>query len=192
MTEIKLFAVYLGGRAPRCNIELHDVVFVIGKQIEDTYPRLQEKWFGNLDKIHIDSYMELKYVDGYEIKLKPFSEPIGDLKLFFVNFGAYTEHLFGEVHQCAFYVAKDKAQAIAKARANLCVDMVQTHCDDNLLVEDHLLAEFGQFEVDDLIELDTVDGYGLEFIPLETTLVSQAIPGYRKFSVLEKAAHGKI
>lgn len=26
----KLFAVYLGGRADRCNIELHDVVFVVG------------------------------------------------------------------------------------------------------------------------------------------------------------------
>ncbi len=26
----KLFAVYLGGRAPKCNTELHDVVFVVG------------------------------------------------------------------------------------------------------------------------------------------------------------------
>ena len=28
--ENKLFAVYLGGRAPKCNTELHDVVFVVG------------------------------------------------------------------------------------------------------------------------------------------------------------------
>jgi len=34
----KLFAVYLGVRADRCNIELHDVVFVVGTSIEDTYP----------------------------------------------------------------------------------------------------------------------------------------------------------
>ena len=37
MTQ-KLFAVYLGGRAPKANIELHDVVFVVGESIEQTYP----------------------------------------------------------------------------------------------------------------------------------------------------------
>ncbi len=30
MNEPKLFAVYLDIRADRCNIELHDVVFVVG------------------------------------------------------------------------------------------------------------------------------------------------------------------
>lgn len=43
----KLFAVYLGGRADRCNIELHDVVFVVGSSIEETYPLLAKKWFGS-------------------------------------------------------------------------------------------------------------------------------------------------
>jgi len=36
-TPKKLFAVYLGGRAPRCNTELHDVVFVAGEAIEACY-----------------------------------------------------------------------------------------------------------------------------------------------------------
>jgi hypothetical protein len=52
----KLFAVYLGGRADRCNIELHDVVFVVGSSIEETYPLLAKKWFGNLHGFHIDSF----------------------------------------------------------------------------------------------------------------------------------------
>ena len=43
----KLFAVYLGGRAPKCNTELHDVVFAVGASIEDTYDRLLELWFGS-------------------------------------------------------------------------------------------------------------------------------------------------
>ena len=34
---MKLFAVYLGGRAKKCNTELHDVVFSYGNKIEDTY-----------------------------------------------------------------------------------------------------------------------------------------------------------
>lgn len=34
---MKLFSVFLGGRADKCNTELHDVVFTLGEKIEDTY-----------------------------------------------------------------------------------------------------------------------------------------------------------
>ena len=44
MTETKLFAVYLGGRAPKGNTEIHDVVFATGRAIEDTYEQLMDKW----------------------------------------------------------------------------------------------------------------------------------------------------
>jgi len=64
----KLFAVYLGGRADGCNIELHDVVFVVGPSIEATYSLLAKKWFGNLQGFHIDSYVELQNIDGYKIE----------------------------------------------------------------------------------------------------------------------------
>jgi hypothetical protein len=62
----KLFAVYLGGRAPKCNTELHDVVFTVGASIEDTYLRLVELWFGSPERVHIDSWIELSVVDGIE------------------------------------------------------------------------------------------------------------------------------
>ena len=55
----KLFAVYLGGRAPKCNTELHDVVFVVGESIEATYSQLTELWFGSREGLHIDSWLEL-------------------------------------------------------------------------------------------------------------------------------------
>jgi hypothetical protein len=54
-TEKKLLAVYLGGRAFRCNTELHDVVFVAGESIEACYERLMDKWFGDPLRLHIDS-----------------------------------------------------------------------------------------------------------------------------------------
>ena len=50
--NIKLFAVYLGGRADGCNTELHDVVFTCGQKIQDTYIDLLDKWFGNADRLH--------------------------------------------------------------------------------------------------------------------------------------------
>jgi hypothetical protein len=86
-SDMKLFAVYLGGRAPRCNTELHDVVFVIGSSIERCYERIMDKWFGDSQRVHLDSWLELDVVDGHRISLsaQPF---LGPSKLFFVNLGA--------------------------------------------------------------------------------------------------------
>jgi hypothetical protein len=177
--EMKLFAVYLGGSAPRSNIELHDVVFVAGSSLAETYPKLKEKWFGYPEKIpHIDSYIELTHADGFQINLTTDSNIEGNYKLYFVNFGAYTENLFGEVHQSAFYVAKDKAEATQKARKELCVGMMQSHLDNHLEVEG--LIEFGKFDLDDVLEVETVDGYHLAFTPCEVRATSCAIPGYIK------------
>jgi hypothetical protein len=68
-TGKKLFAVYLGGRAARCNTELHDVVFIAGHSVETSYERLMDKWFGDPLRLHIDSWIELQVVDGHHIHL---------------------------------------------------------------------------------------------------------------------------
>lgn len=175
--QVKLFAVYLGGSTKGSNIELHDVVFVAGFSLQETYPRLKEKWIGYPEKIpHIDSYIDLEFADGFQIKLTQRTHHTDDYKLYFVNFGAYMEHLFGEVHQSAFYVTKDKAAAIQKARRELCVGMMQSHLDDQLDVQQAIA--FGQYDVDDVLEIEKVDGYHLEFIPSETKTTSPACPGY--------------
>ena len=41
-----LFLVVLGGRAEMANVELHDVRWVVGSKIEDTYDVLRRDWFG--------------------------------------------------------------------------------------------------------------------------------------------------
>ena len=42
-----LFLVVVGGRSPKANIELHDVRWVIGSKIEDTFDQLRNDWFGS-------------------------------------------------------------------------------------------------------------------------------------------------
>lgn len=81
---LKLFAVLLGGRADGCNVELHDVVFVAGPSLEETYPDLISKWFGNKKRLHIDSSIELKYIDGHEVVISE-KAPSTDKKIFFVK-----------------------------------------------------------------------------------------------------------
>ena len=48
MEEAHLFLVVLGGRAKLANVELHDVRWVIGSKIEDTFDVLRRDWFGTI------------------------------------------------------------------------------------------------------------------------------------------------
>ena len=63
LENIFLYLVVLGGRAKKANIELHDVRWVIGSKIEDTYDTLRKDWFGSPKGLHIDSYKKIKYID---------------------------------------------------------------------------------------------------------------------------------
>ena len=69
LDNIFLYLVVLGGRAKKANIELHDVRWVVGSKIEDTYETLRNDWFGIPTGLHIDSYKRIRYVDGYKINL---------------------------------------------------------------------------------------------------------------------------
>ena len=69
-----LYLVVLGGKAKKANIELHDVRWVVGSKIEDTYDTLRKDWFGSLKGLHIDSYEKIRYKDGYNINLINFEE----------------------------------------------------------------------------------------------------------------------
>ena len=69
LENIFLYLVLLGGKAKKANIELHDVRWVVGSKIEDTYDTLRKDWFGSPKGLHIDSYKKIKYIDGYKINL---------------------------------------------------------------------------------------------------------------------------
>ena len=160
----KLFAVMLGGRAENFFIEQHDVVFVVGNSLEETYPHLINKWHGSPRKLHIDSSAELKCVDGYEIQLstsKP--ENISNKNLFFINFGGYKQDFFGELHDVGFYVAESKADAVLKAKFNLCVGTHEQHCDDHKALDElsHIENDF----IDDVLTIHQISQYYVQLIP---------------------------
>lgn len=149
---MKLFAAVLGGRTEGCNIELHDVVFAVSESIENAYPTFRKKWFGTQKRLHLDSYIELNCVDGYEVTLSKEQPQQNSNKLFFVNFGMYKEGYFGEYHETNFYVDTNKAHVLQRAKKDLCIDGIQPHCDDNIVV-------------DDIIDIAHIDHYYLHFKP---------------------------
>jgi len=144
----KLFAVCLGGRAPGCNTELHDVVFATGETIEATYPQLLEQWFGAPVGLHLDSWVELNAVDGYSIRLSAEPSRAGE-KLFFVNLGAYADGKFLELHDNVFLVADNAADAKTRAKTMLRARLPgHIHTDDLHEVDDCLaVSEAGGLHV---------------------------------------------
>ena len=132
---MKLFAVFLGGRAEKCNTELHDVVFTCGNKIEETYFDLIDKWFGFPDRLHIDSWVDLTYVDGYKISLSE-KKMNNNKKLYFINLGGYDPKKFEELHESRFFIGEDERKIKRRAKKSLLIGFDQVHTDDIYYVDD--------------------------------------------------------
>jgi hypothetical protein len=165
MSQLKLYAVVLGGDAEKSNTELHDVVFAVGSSIEDCYFQLLDKWFGLPEKMHIDSYMELDVVDGFEISLHKETSKERDKKLFFINLGAYREGDFMEHHASTFLVGKLATDIKKRAKDKLLNGYDEVHKDD-------------LYEVDDMIAIEELGGYYVHLTPTEKTENLKPVNGY--------------
>jgi hypothetical protein len=170
MNKLELYAVVLGGRAKKSNTELHDVVFAAGETIENCYFQLLEKWFGLADKMHIDSYMVLDVVDGYEISLQEKKSENLDKKLFFINLGAYKEGDFMEHHANTFLVGKLATEIKKRAKEKLLNGFDEVHKDD-------------LYEVDDMIAIEELAGY---HIHLNSTTKTESLKPINGYHVLPK------
>ena len=136
-----LFLVVVGGRSPKANIELHDVRWVIGSKIEDTFDQLRNDWFGSDNGLHIDSYKKIDSIDGYKINLinKESREPqnkiskkgrISNKKLWFVNIGGYDPSSMQEKHEFGLVVASSPSEAKNKAKSKWLIDCKKKQKDD--------------------------------------------------------------
>jgi Ni,Fe-hydrogenase I large subunit len=160
-----LFLVVLGGRAKMANIELHDVRWVVGSRIEDTYDVLRKDWFGLLEGLHIDSYKKVNYVDGYKINLKNLeNKKLNKNKmlnknntqknLYFVNIGGYDPTCMQEKHEFGLVVASSNLEAKNKAKSKWLNGCKKKHKDDihylkNLIILDdcELIEKIGNWEI---------------------------------------------
>ena len=120
--DLSLFIVVLGGRTSKSNIELHDVRWVIGEKIEETFATLRRQWFGQQKGLHIDSYKAIKYIDGYKIKIIEASKIISrntscrEQRLWFINLGGYNPEKMSEEHSFRLVVAESALKAKRKAK----------------------------------------------------------------------------
>ena len=166
LENIFLYLVVLGGRAKKANIELHDVRWVVGSKIEDTYDTLRKHWFGSLKGLHIDSYKKIKYIDGYKINLR-YVENLKIKKnkfsyrsnsksyLWFVNLGGYEPNSMQEKHEFGLVVASSSLEANNKAKAKWLNGCKKKHKDDVASLEMliscdncELIKKIGNWEIE--------------------------------------------
>ena len=165
LKNIFLFLVVLGGRSKKANIELHDVRWVVGSKIEDTYDTLRKDWFGSPKGLHIDSFKKIKHIDGYKINLINFERDKIDEKqfvknkakkhLWFVNIGGYNPTSMQEKHEFGLVIASNKLEAKNVAKSKWLIGCKKKHKDDiaslEMLIscEDcQLLKKIGKWEIE--------------------------------------------
>ena len=156
---MKLFYIILGAEPAERNIEQHDVFFGIAERVEDLYPEIKQFWKGV--KLHMDCYQEVKFVDGYEVKIVEKSSATNDDQLFFINLGGYKLGHFEEFHEQHLMVGTSMAEVIKRVKKTkfyktMGFKNAPSHIDDKLGVDIDDL-----YTVNDLLSQITKDKYSI-------------------------------
>lgn len=156
---MKLFYVILGGTTAGRNIEQHDVFFGIAARLEDLIPEMKAFWNGV--KIHIDCWQEVRFADGYELKITEKTSQKTAEQLFFVNLGGYQRGHFQEFHEQHLMVAKSMAEVIKRVKQtafykNMGFEKAVSHIDDK-----HGVDIDDIYNVNDLLPTETKKKYSI-------------------------------
>ncbi len=184
-----LYLVVLGGRVEKANIELHDVRWVVGSKIEDTYDTLRKDWFGSPKGLHIDSYKKIKYLDGYKINLRnvenlkiknnKFSNKSKTkMKLWFVNIGGYDPSSMQEKHEFGLVIAKNKLEAKNIAKSKWLIGCKKKHKDDIASLETLISC-------DDCELIKKIDKWEIELTPNKNFIEENYYPDWYGFQKID-------
>ena len=158
---MKLFYIILGATPAGRNIEQHDVFFGIAQTLKDLIPSMKKFWPEAKGKFHIDGYQEVKFVDGFELKIVEKNSNRSDQHLFFINLGGYERGKFEELHQQYLMVGKSLAEIIRKAKKTdfyktMGFTDAESHIDDKYGVDIDDICK-----VSDIMPLEMKEKYSL-------------------------------
>lgn len=189
-----LYLVNLGGKVKGSHVELHDVRWVIGTKIEDTFEQLRIEWFGSRTGLHIDSYVQISFVDGYEIiiseksalncsdldKEASLNQPKSNKPcLWFINLGGYDPKELNEQHHFRLVVANDpkKAKRIAMSKWKSNNEHLHT---DNMYVLNSM------YSVDNCYQIKRINNWIIDLKKDENNRSQEFVPDWYGFMRLDK------
>ena len=185
-----LYLVVLGGRAEKANIELHDVRWVVGSKIEDTYDTLRKDWFGSPEGLHIDSYKKINFVDGYRVNLRniqnkkinnnKFHKELNNPKyLWFVNIGGYDPSSMQEKHEFGLIVASNQLEAKNTALSKWLIGCKKKHKDD--------ISKLKSFtSLDNCQVINRIGKWQIELKPVENLVKKNNVPDWLGYKRIDK------
>ena len=187
--SLSLFLVTLGGRVKGSHVEQHDLRWVVGNTIEDTFHQLRKQWIGMPSGLHIDSYIRIDYIDGFQIKLRGIHSSHNKCssetrlnsfnqkeKLWFINLGGYHPSHLLEQHQYYLIVANSSKEATKLAKSRWRSSLLKIHKDNEYKLNSLL-------EIDNSYSLDSCYGYFIVLIKdplLRSQLMKPDWYGYKR------------
>ncbi len=185
-----LFMCYLGCKPQGRVTEQHDFFFSIGDTIQDIIPHIESFWpeAAATRKFHIDSYRQVVAEKGYIVSVQP--REISDKtfqhewRLFFVNLGGYKKGEFGEYHYPDLYIARDKAEAIDRAKETVFFkhcgyEGAPSHVDDKYGID---VDDF--YDIEELLPAQVRNDYGIWITKAEEAVAEDEI--HSGFQLLKK------
>lgn len=162
----KMLVFCLGGHTEYGKLEVHDVVFIVAKNDKEVTEKIRKAWFGTQKSLHVDSWLVVENIDGYEVRITETNPPNKKTHLYFVNLGYYIPSQFGEHHVMTLVTAESKKDAMKAAMNKYSSDLYMLHLDD-------------LHDLIGCINIDKIDEYfiTLEYTGLEKDLI-QPINGY--------------
>ena len=190
-SEKYLFLVVVGGKSTKANIELHDVRWLIGSRIEDTFEQIRNDWFGEIKGLHIDSYKKITNIDGYKIELfedkeeqnnpnnKRFLKSNSAMKLWFVNLGGYKNDSMIEHHEFGLFVANSSQEAKTRAKKYFLTGFMQKHKDD--------ISDLTSFvEVDDCQPITQINSWRINLVRDNQLTLNKLVPDWYGYMRIDK------
>ncbi len=145
----KLFYVIIGARPKGRTTEQHDVFFGIAENIKDLIPEMRAFWPEARGKFHLDAYQEVRFVDGFELKIVPrnLDEKIEN-HLFFINLGGYKAGVFQEFHEMHLMTGKKMSEILRRVKKT---EFYKTFGFTG--AESHIDDKYG-VDIDDIYKID--------------------------------------
>lgn len=140
---MNLYMISLGGKVKGCNLEVHDVQFVAAEHIDETVEVLKSSWYGQAEKLHMDSYKQITGADGYRVSLTK-EKPENGKQLYFVHLGGYRRDSSQELHEIGLFVGETLQEVKNKAPEKVQAAEIENHVDNIVNVETCLISTDGE------------------------------------------------
>lgn len=185
-TELKLFMLLLGSKAPARNVEQHDYFFGIAVSLKELVPEIKAFWPEAGDSIHLDGWREVNRVQGYRIRVsvKDGTTDPSLHQLFFINLGGYQSNILEEQHYIVLTVQENRAIAVNEAKKT-------SFFKSNSIkgARSHIDEKYG-IDVDDIYQIEEIlspahkDRYQIEITPSAELPEDEIHLGYFKLDKL--------